>query len=320
MACNFPLKAFWTGNRTDAGKKELFISKQEGMLISVADVEKAGYKVTSSADLVPVNGVLFLRNPVLIPCGHCSGCRLASSKEWTTRGVLESKMHSYNYFLTLTYSDDCLPVSGLDKKDLQDFFKRFRYHLENAGLSNFKYLACGEYGDITFRPHYHMILFCDDPLPLIRIGPNRHHCPLVADSWKFGLHEVSFSNSSTIAYVCGYVNKKIGDAKDYGSLTPPFRLASRSPAIGRSWLESHGIDDSFKVYGPFGKNKSSASVPRYFRNLLGDKYDVIKPGLLEDAQRISDLTDSVAGSSNMTSKGCFFEDIQSSLINERKKI
>lgn len=320
MACNFPLKGFWTGNKTDNGKKELFISKQEGNLISVSDVEKFGYKVTASADLVDVNGIPFLSNPVLIPCGHCSGCRLSISKEWTTRGVLESQMHKYNYFVTLTYADECLPQFGLVKKDLQDFFKRFRYYIEKSGYGSFKYLACGEYGDTTFRPHYHFILFMDDPLPLLQIGPNRFHCRFVSDSWKFGLHEISFSNSSTIAYVCGYVNKKIGDNKDYGSLNPPFRLASRSPAIGRSWLDSHGIDSSFKVYGPFGSSRSSATVPRYFRNVIGDDYESFKPQLLEDAQRLSDLNDSVAGSSNMSKKGLFFEEIQSLKLNERKKI
>lgn len=319
MACNFPLKAFWTGQKTDNGKKELFISMQEGNLISVADVEKAGYKVGSSADFVSVNGVLFLRNPILIPCGHCSGCRLASSKEWTVRGVLESQLHKYNYFVTLTYADECLP-NGLVKKDLQDFLKRFRYYIEKAGLSPFKYLCCGEYGQATQRPHYHLILFMDDPIPLFRFGPNRFHCSFVSDAWKFGLHEVSNANASTVAYVCGYVNKKINDSSDYGSLQPPFRLASRSPAIGRKWFENNGVDCSFKVYGPFGSKNPKAVVPRYFRNLLGDEYEKFKPDLIDQANRISALTDCVAGSSNMTTKGCYFEELNDSFIKERNKI
>ena len=62
-------------------------------------------------------------------------------------------------FVTLTYNNDNLPYNEnailptLRKKDLQMFFKRLRSRIDKI-----KYFACGEYGDVTQRPHYHMIL------------------------------------------------------------------------------------------------------------------------------------------------------------------
>lgn len=84
--------------------------------------------------------------------------------------MLEKKYWKENecWFLTLTYADEYLPVYmykiengkqykgiSLRKKDLQDFWKRLRKHYK----CSCKYLACGEYGSTTERPHYHAIVF-----------------------------------------------------------------------------------------------------------------------------------------------------------------
>lgn len=84
--------------------------------------------------------------------------------------MLEKKYYKENecWFLTLTYSDEFLPSTtyetedgkkykgiSLRKKDLQDFWKRLRKHYK----CKCKYLAAGEYGTQTSRPHYHAIVF-----------------------------------------------------------------------------------------------------------------------------------------------------------------
>lgn len=74
----------------------------------------------------------------VIKCGQCMECRLAYSREWAIRITHEAQMHDRNCFLTLTYDDD----------HLQKFFKRLRHHFE------FKYVACGEYGERRRRPHF----------------------------------------------------------------------------------------------------------------------------------------------------------------------
>lgn len=94
---------------------------------------------------------------MLVPCGKCAGCRLDRAKEWTTRLIMEKSLFpdSSVWFLTFTYEHMPLTSDGLPtlvKKDVQDFFKRWRYY-----HGDFRYFLAGEYGDHTFRPHYHMI-------------------------------------------------------------------------------------------------------------------------------------------------------------------
>lgn len=113
---------------------------------------------------------------VEVPCGNCILCRIARTREWSTRLQMENSCWNESVFLTLTYDDDHVPYTNcghltLRKKDLQLFFKRLRESLyrdlvaSNPSLPSsvlrsrvkLKYFACGEYGDHTFRPHYHAI-------------------------------------------------------------------------------------------------------------------------------------------------------------------
>ena len=77
----------------------------------------------------------------------------------------EASTHDHNCFLTLTYDEANLPRHGqLLKRDLQLFFKRLR-----KLMGPFRYVACGEYGDLRRRPHFHVALFgvdfCADRIP-----------------------------------------------------------------------------------------------------------------------------------------------------------
>ena len=99
--------------------------------------------------------------PFPVPCGKCYGCRLEYSRQWAVRMVLESQLHMFNYFLTLSYDPAHLPAMGtVVKKDLQDFHKRLRIHYKrNFNHENIRYYCCGEYGEKKGRPHYHGIYF-----------------------------------------------------------------------------------------------------------------------------------------------------------------
>ena len=84
-------------------------------------------------------------DPIQIPCGQCVECRLANSRDWANRCMLEAQYYKDNYFLTLTYDPEHLPMNNridlktgevldleetgtLVPKDLQDFLKRLRIH------------------------------------------------------------------------------------------------------------------------------------------------------------------------------------------------
>ena len=48
---------------------------------------------------------------VEIPCGKCEGCRIARSRDWANRCMMELEYHDSAYFLTLTYDEEHVPQS-----------------------------------------------------------------------------------------------------------------------------------------------------------------------------------------------------------------
>ncbi|MFN7611381.1 MAG: hypothetical protein ACK5QX_10675, partial [bacterium] len=95
----------------------------------------------------------YVDKPVQVPCGRCIGCRLARASQWATRIAHEASLHEANSFLTLTYSNEHLPADlSVDVIALQKFMKRLRKALYPAPV---RFVACGEYGENTLRPHYH---------------------------------------------------------------------------------------------------------------------------------------------------------------------
>lgn len=162
-----------------------------------------------------------------VRCGQCDYCKLYRSKVWAARCVLESSNWKFNYFITLTYNDNYLPIvrafdndtgalsyrSNLVLKHLQNFFK----FLRKKGYQ-FKYLASGEYGSTTKRAHYHLVLFSDLPLPLNFVGKNSsgyrtYTSDLLSKAWKFGFHNINDFTPETAAYVAQYTLKKLPNKK-----------------------------------------------------------------------------------------------------------
>lgn len=225
-------------------------------------------------------GAGYVDQPVTLPCGKCIGCRISHSRSWALRCVHESKDHLVNSFLTLTYSDENLPpFNTLVLDDLQRFFKRLR-----AKGVKFRYFACGEYGDSTFRPHYHVLLFGygfthDRTVIKKSRSGDLFTSKSLADTW--GLGHVTIGNFSyqTAAYVSRYVLKKrlgadAGQSKDYTRLDPytgevvqvlpEFCVMSRNPGIGAKWFSKYKNDafpDDFVVIE--GKK---FPIPKYYFN------------------------------------------------------
>lgn len=122
-----------------------------------------------------------------VPCGKCPACLKRRTSNWSFRLMQEYRRCDTAYFITLTYDPEFVPVTrrkfmSLQKKDLQNFFKRLRVEL-NRGFpraprvaryrtlpnrrlyfpNKAKYFAVGEYGTKLARPHYHIILFNASP-------------------------------------------------------------------------------------------------------------------------------------------------------------
>lgn len=156
-------------------------------------------------------------------CGKCLACRVKTRREWTSRLILEMLGHDSGAFVTLTYSEDYVPVteSGhrtLSLRDLQLFLKRLRRNLEERKKSKhpIRYYACGEYGTRgTQRPHYHIIFFGVSDLDLDFIKsvyaawsePAKHGQK--GQTPQFGNITIEPLNAKTVAYTAGYNMKKL---------------------------------------------------------------------------------------------------------------
>ena len=200
-----------------------------------------------------------------VPCNGCIGCRMRKQLDWTLRGLHELQTSDYKAaFVTLTYDDEHLPKDGCISKDhLQKFLKRLRRHMDIQNIDvQIRYFACGEYGEMSDRPHYHLIIYGYD-FPDKQVykqsvkGHKYYNSPLIAKAWKYGYNVVAEVTMETIAYTAKYVMKKItGEQADshyargavdettgeVQMLTPEFQLASRNPALGRAWFEKYKTD------------------------------------------------------------------------------
>lgn len=237
--------------------------------IKITDSQgKVNVRVTGSLDwndhLVKTDRDDFL----LLPCGHCIGCRLERSRQWAVRCIHEASFHDDNCFLTLTYDDVHLPENGsLIKKDLTDFWKRLRRAIFPKKL---RYFACGEYGSKFERPHYHACVFGYSPddkkLYSIRAGSRLYISPLIAKLWPFGFHTIGDVTFDSAAYVARYVLKKVtGDNADshYNGREPEYVVMSRRPGIAHDWIRKF-YDDVYPHDYVVIRDNIKCRPPKYY--------------------------------------------------------
>lgn len=196
----------------------------------------------------------YVDKPMTVPCGKCTGCRSDQAMAWSIRAYHESTQHLLNSFITLTYDEQHLPADRkIDPAELQKFFKRAR----KTGYK-LRYIACGEYGEQTRRPHYHAIIFGQDFADdKITIDDNLYTSPTLEKLWGKGNVSIAPADLGSIFYVCGYTQKKIGDPDT-------FSLSSRRPPIGNTWLNNH-IDDLERTGIITIDGREFQIPPAYFR-------------------------------------------------------
>lgn len=211
-----------------------------------------------------------------IPCGKCAGCRVDKANDWATRAYLESQNHTENAFLTLTYSNDHLPQKRtLLKEDLQKFWKRLRKHLKKQKIS---YLACGEYGPRTLRPHYHAIVFgwwpkdCK-PYKQNEVGDMLFTSKELEKIWGKGFCIVGNVTYESAAYVARYVYKKAYGADEIPlkqNKQKEFTTCSKRPAISKNfYFEPEKWEKIIRNYGILVPSKNGIKIrpiPQYLKN------------------------------------------------------
>ncbi|UOK21030.1 replication initiator protein [Chifec microvirus UA13_14] len=216
---------------------------------------------------------------VKIPCGGCVGCRLERIDAWGFRCMAEASLHRDNWFVTMTYDDEHLPVDeSLDHRHWQLFAKRLRKR-----VGPFRFFMCGEYGENTQRAHLHALLFGCDISDLRKCNSvysshDLFESKLLNDVWGNGFCSVGTVTHESAKYVASYVMKRVSSELEaerfswvtrFGELVvrkQPYGKMSLKPGIGADWLRKYSRDVA--NHAAVFDNQFRKKVPPYFRDLM----------------------------------------------------
>lgn len=264
MPCDFPLKGYRSATERGPSGKPLIVFNP--------------LKAMNSTQ------------PLEIPCNNCMGCKLERAGQWATRMTHEATFHSQNCFLTLTYSDEAVPENfGLDLRHLQLFMKRLRKSLPQK----VRFFACGEYGDLNLRPHYHLVVFGWDPPGQVwhstsDRGDKQYTSPALTKLWDYGLATTGQVTFESCRYVASYVTKKLNNWADteayrdrYVRVSPitgelhsvrqEFAVMSRRPGIGQAYVDKFRSEfQSGYIIVKTGKGYLKRGLPRYYKSKLSE--------------------------------------------------
>lgn len=188
-----------------------------------------------------------------VACNKCSHCLENTRERWLFRLAQELKSAYLGIHCTLQFSNDFLGENILDKRELQNFFKRLRHHF------SFSYYAIGEYGTLDHRKHYHVCFFVDSPISFEEFHKYVDNC------WSYGYVYYTRLKRRRLAYVLHYhVRPKQVDDK------PTFQLFSKG--LGQFFLDDPEYRDfcvrnnTIAIRDDLGK---VIPLPRYYRKKFG---------------------------------------------------
>lgn len=166
--------------------------------------------------------------PVSVPCGKCLACLSNKRSDWAFRLEQEHKYSTSAWFVTLTY-DEKHNCGSLVKKHVQDYLKRLRKKDEGNRI---RYYAVGEYGTISGRPHYHLLLFNAEESDVRSAWKDCEHRPI-------GIVHCGSVNGASIAYCLKYMVQAVS-INEQGK-EKPFALMSRAYGIGARYLSDEMV-------------------------------------------------------------------------------
>ncbi|QCQ84990.1 replication initiator protein [Blackfly microvirus SF02] len=182
--------------------------------------------------------------------------------------------------------EDQTRVATLQPRHLQLFTKRLTEDVRRkTGLQKnaLRYYACGEYGDLTNRPHYHLAVFgedfSDDRVEWKRSNGNQlWRSSRLTKLWSMGDIDIGELTFESAAYIARYLMKKVNGHKAHEHykrtdengndfwIEPEFCRMSRRPGIGNLWFQEYARDVFPQDYVIINGKKSKP--PRYYDKLL----------------------------------------------------
>lgn len=239
----------------------------------------------------------YIKDAIPFGCGQCLPCRINRRRLWTHRILLESRLHDFSSFVTLTYRDDELSITPqgyatLVPGDVKKWMKRIRKKYE----LKLRFFLVGEYGEKTARPHYHVILFgypsCQKPERRDTLKYKGkicecQSCEIIAKTWKKGFIWNDEVNENTIQYTAQYTVKKLTNKNDKKVIEwlkdrhPEFARMSNRPGIGADSMDKmveileseHGVKllEQGDVPSVLKHGKKSYPIGRYLKRKIREK-------------------------------------------------
>lgn len=233
-----------------------------------------------------------------IKCRKCDECKASYASEWSVRCAHEFQMRKLGAFITLTIDDSkanlfnteknlrhyckrCVkgnryikyPINyTLCKGLLLDELKRIRDNIYKRYGIKIRYFGCGEYGEESERPHYHILIFGysfpdKKQIDISKKGVPIYYSEELQSMWKYGLTTVQEINHRACMYTAKYVTKKLKFTDDislqeqYFGREPEFLIMSkgscqsnRCPNIDDIVKNCKGMKSLRDLSNPYCKN------------------------------------------------------------------
>lgn len=209
--------------------------------------------------------------PHKVPCGKCGFCLQAKRSSWMFRIYYEMRNQLHKgWFLTMTYNEQSVKRTPSGKlslrfRDVQLYLKRIRKAKYYA-----KYICVGEYGSITKRPHYHMLLWTDAPVGFLQVNWKRSNDNKLLGHIQFG--ELNMQSAMyTLKYIIQPKHKWSDD--DLRENT----RAQFSKGLGLSYMTTEMYnyhsepDDQPNFFAMVDGQR--VALPRYYRDKIFTSYE-----------------------------------------------
>lgn len=177
-------------------------------------------------------------------------------------------------------------------KELKDGSKKPIYRVlkqNQPGYTHIRYYACGEYGELYARPHYHICIFGWKPKDLSQdfevsmplkseLGYDYYRSKFLDSVWNKGIVVVSDCSWETCAYTARYVTKKLkGSMADFyvkNNIEKEFVRMSRKPGIGYNYIITHKdcYANFISNYLATENGSHRMNSIRFFDNYLDEMY------------------------------------------------
>lgn len=209
-----------------------------------------------------------------VPCGACAFCLVNKRSEWMFRIHHEMRTQIHRgWFLTLTYDERFVrrvPEVGLSLRfrDTQLYLKKLRKRKRYV-----KYICVGEYGGLTARPHYHLLIWTDATEEELQA------CWSNSQGVPFGRVHFGRLTMQSAMYTLKYIIQPKQKTTERLEKT----RAQFSKGLGLSYLSSAVYDyhtedyDNPVLFSIIDERK--VALPRYYKQKIFTKYQLREEAL-----------------------------------------